>query len=338
MIRIALMITAITSLAVTALSGFFFIPFLKRLKYGQTIKEIGPTWHKGKQGTPTMGGLMFILGTLVGILSGAMCIGSQIPDLMGAAYVKANYNLFMCFITALAFGFVGFVDDFIKVVKKRNLGLKARYKIIMQVFITTVFLISLYLNGELTTAVQFPFLGIIDFGIFYYPITFLLIIFTVNAVNLTDGIDGLASSVTFVGSLGFMIITSLLSQFTLGLFAAAIAGGCAGFLAWNFYPAKVFMGDTGSMFLGGAVVALAFGMGHPELLFLIGLIYMIEAASVVIQVTYFKLTHGKRLFKMSPIHHHFEMCGWSEIKIVTGFSFVTLVCVLLSCIYIYVSC
>ena len=182
-----------------------------------------------------------------------------------------------------------------------------------------------------------PLLGAVDFGWFFYVLSFLLIIGMVNAVNLTDGIDGLASSVTFVVMMGFMFIASLLGNTTMALFAAAVAGGCAGFLAWNFSPAKTFMGDTGSMFLGGAVVAVAYGIGRPELLLFMGVIYLIEAFSVMLQVTYFKLTHGKRIFKMSPIHHHFEMCGWSEVKIVSVFSFITLVGVVLGGIFVYVS-
>ena len=202
--------------------------------------------------------------------------------------------------------------------------------------ITAAFLISLQFNGTLTTFVNLPIFGAVDFGFFYYPISFILIIGMVNAVNLTDGLDGLASSITFIVMLGFMFVAGLLGYTTIALFAAAIAGGVAGFLAWNFYPAKVFMGDTGSMFLGGAVVAAAYCMGRPELLLLLGFVYLCEAASVMLQVTYFKLTHGKRIFKMSPIHHHFEMCGWSEIKIVATFSFVAFVFVVLGCIYVYV--
>ena len=246
-------------------------------------------------------------------------------------------SLFIGVLTAYAFGLVGFVDDYIKVVKKRNLGLMARYKIVAQVLITGAYLSSLYLNGTLSTIVTLPLLGAVDFGWFFYVLSFLLIIGMVNAVNLTDGIDGLASSVTFVVMMGFMFIASLLGNTTMALFAAAVAGGCAGFLAWNFYPAKTFMGDTGSMFLGGTVVAVAYGIGRPELLLFMGVIYLIEAFSVMLQVTYFKLTHGKRIFKMSPIHHHFEMCGWSEVKIVSVFSFITLVGVVLGGIFVYVS-
>ncbi|MEG1873394.1 MAG: phospho-N-acetylmuramoyl-pentapeptide-transferase [Ruthenibacterium sp.] len=220
-------------------------------------------------------------------------------------------------------------------VHKQNLGLLARYKIIMQVIITTMYLIALHLLGVLSTAVSLPIFGMVDFGFAFYPLAYVLIIGMVNAVNLTDGVDGLASCVTFVSMLGFMMIATLLGYYAIGLFGAAIVGGCAGFLCWNFYPAKCFMGDTGSMYLGGAVTTVAFAIGRPELLFLLGFVYICEAGSVVLQVTYFKLTHGKRIFKMSPIHHHFELCGWSEIKIVGVFSAVALVGVLLGFVYIY---
>ncbi len=337
MARFALIIAAFTALCITALSGCFLVPWLKRLKYGQTIKEIGPTWHADKNGTPTMGGLTFYLGALLGVTAGYTIYAVAAPDLLGEAATRAVNNLLIALVTSFAFGLVGFIDDYVKVVKKRNLGLRARVKIVFQVLITAAFLSALYINGSLSTAIQIPGLGAVDLGYWFYPLAFLFIIFMVNAVNLTDGIDGLASSVTFVVMLGFMLIAGLLGYTMIALFAAAIAGGCGGFLAWNFHPAKVFMGDTGSMFLGGAVVATAFCMQRPELLLLLGIVYICEAASVVLQVSYFKITHGKRIFKMSPIHHHFEMSGWSEVKIVSVFSFVTLVFVVLGFLYVYVT-
>ncbi len=335
--RLALLAAAFGALLLTALSGFFIIPALRRLHFGQTIKEIGPTWHQGKNGTPTMGGLTFYFGSLAGIVLGYVLLVFSAPTVLGGTSSTQSVQLFICILTAYAFGLVGLVDDYIKVVKKRNLGLQARYKIVGQVLITAAFLAALQLNGTLNTAVSLPVFGTVEFGILFYPISFLLIIGMVNAVNLTDGIDGLASSVTFVCMLGFMFISSWLGNTTMALFAAAIAGGCAGFLSWNFYPAKCFMGDTGSMFLGGAVVAVAYGMGRPELLLFFGIIYLVEAFSVMLQVAYFKLTHGKRIFKMSPIHHHFEMCGWSEVQIDFVFSLVTLTFVFLGCMYVYLS-
>jgi phospho-N-acetylmuramoyl-pentapeptide-transferase len=278
---------------------------------------------------------MFYLGVLFGCVLGYGLLVFTAPAVLGSWASRSSVSLYICVLTALCFGLVGFVDDYIKVVKKRNLGLMARYKIIAQIFITAAFLASMQLNGTLNTVVTLPLFGAVNFGYWYYPISFLLIIGMVNAVNLTDGIDGLASCVTFVAMLGFMVVSSLLGKTSTALFAAAVAGGCAGFLAWNFYPAKVFMGDTGSMFLGGAVVACAYSIGRPELLLFFGFIYLVEAGSVMLQVSYFKLTHGKRIFKMSPIHHHFEMCGWSEVKIDAIFSLVTAACVLLGCLFVY---
>lgn len=335
MARIALIVAAASALIITAALGFALVPLLRKMHYGQTIKEIGPTWHKNKQGTPTMGGLMFVIGSAAGVFLGWLAVAAQMQDYIGEGAATGGQSIILCLLTAISFGFVGFVDDFIKVVKKRNLGLMARYKIVMQVLITTMFLVSLHLTGNLSTTVVLPLLGSIDFGLFFYPISFLLIIGMVNAVNLTDGVDGLACSVTFLVGIGFMVIAALLGRFTISLFAAAIAGGCAGFLAWNFHPAKVFMGDTGSMFLGGAVVAMAYGMGQPALLLLLGVVYLIEAFSVMLQVCYFKLTHGRRLFKMTPIHHHFELSGWREEKIVAVFSFVTIIGIVLGWLFVY---
>lgn len=335
MARLSLIIAALLSMAITAVSGFFILPWLKRLHCGQTIKEIGPTWHNKKQGTPMMGGFMFILGSLMGTVIAYTTLRIAMPDLAQSTGVHQLVLLAVTVLTTIAFSLVGFIDDYLKAVRKQNLGLMARYKVVMQVAITTLYLISLHLLGVLSTSVSLPIFGVVDFGLAFYPIAYLFIIFMVNAVNLTDGIDGLASSVTFVAMLGFMTAATLLGYYALGLFGAAVAGGCAGFLCWNFYPAKCFMGDTGSMYLGGAVVTLAFGIGRPELLLLFGIIYIAEAGSVVIQVLYFKLTHGKRIFKMTPIHHHFERCDWSEIKIVGAFSMVTLVGVVLGFIYLY---
>lgn len=321
-------ITAVVSFVITALSGKFLIPYLRKVKFGQTIKEIGPTWHQMKQGTPTMGGFMFILGIVIAVIVGLFLTLSSIDENDITVTTVSIIKMFAGLLLALAFGFVGFVDDYIKVVKKRNLGLKARQKIFMQIFITVMYLLILYLVGN-STIIEIPFTSIqLNLGLFYYPIMGLAIIFIVNAVNLTDGIDGLAGSVTFIVGLGFMVITTILQQTSMNILATALAGGCLGFLVWNFYPAKVFMGDTGSMFLGGAVVGLAFGIDKPVIILLVGIIYIIEALSVVIQVISFKLT-GKRVFKMSPIHHHYEMSGYTETKIVGLFTIVTTIfCVL----------
>ena len=326
MIRISFLIAGVLAFLITAISGFLLIPWLKRLKFGQTIKVIGPTWHQTKQGTPTMGGLMFYLGSMLGICAGLSVMMKELQTISGVVYTNQIISLSISMLTALGFGIIGFVDDYIKVVKKRNLGLKASYKIFGQIFVTAAFLYGQYYIGHVSTYIQIPFVNKgFELGYFYYVVAFLGIIFMVNAVNLTDGIDGLCSSVSFVVALGFMFISAAYGYYTNALFSVALAGACAGFLAWNFYPAKVFMGDTGSMFLGGAVVAMAWAVNRPEIILFMGFIYACEAFSVVIQVSYFKATHGKRIFKMSPIHHHYEMSGWSEVKIVTVFSLVQLI-------------
>lgn len=312
-------IVAIVSLLITAFSGKFVIPYLRKLKFGQTIKEIGPTWHQKKQGTPTMGGIMIAAGVLISLaIGGMLLITSDANNLSMGNVVRLISAVFL----AVAFGFIGYIDDYIKVVKKQNLGLRARQKIIMQILVTVAYLATLYLSGTLSTIVSIPFLGQLDLSYAYYPIMGILIIGVVNAVNLTDGIDGLATSVTFVFSIVFMIISSLLKNIGMEIFSVALAAACVGFLMWNIHPAKVFMGDTGSFFIGGAVIGIAFGLNQPVLLVLVGIIYIIEAFSVILQVISFKTT-GKRIFKMSPIHHHFEMCGWSENKIVSVFCIVT---------------
>ena len=316
---------AAISLVITAIMGVWLIPFLRKLKFGQTIIDIGPTWHQSKQGTPTMGGIMFIIGITAGIIAGIALFGQQTNSPLTPMIFR---RVVSGFVMALAYGFIGFVDDYIKVVKKRNLGLTAKQKIVMQVLIAGCYLFSLYLLGDTSTSIIIPFLGQMNLGVFYYPFMMIFIVGFVNAVNLTDGIDGLSGSVTFTAALGFIVVSGIFGMWHNALVSAALAGGMIGYLIFNFYPAKVFMGDTGSMFLGGLVVALAFGTGMPLVLFLTGIIYFVEAMSVVLQVASFKLT-GKRIFKMSPIHHHFEMSGFKETKIVMLFSFVTLIgCIL----------
>lgn len=319
-----IVLTAAVAFALTAGLGSFFVPFLRKVKYGQTILDIGPSWHKSKQGTPTMGGVMFIIGIFVAITLGYIVYCFYRRDGETAARTVQTVRFFAGLLMALAFGFLGFLDDYIKVVKKRNQGLTASQKLIFQVLIGAVYLLMLRLGGDTSTVLIVPFLGQLDLGVFYYLLALFIIVGAVNAVNLTDGIDGLAASVTFVAAIAFMVLSAMLWQEEMQLLSAALAGALIGFLVWNFHPAKVFMGDTGSLFLGGVVVALAFGIGLPVLLVLVGFVYFVEALSVILQVSSFKLT-GKRIFKMSPIHHHFEMCGWSEVKIVTVFSIVTAV-------------
>ena len=304
---------------ITGLLGYFMVPFLHKIKFGQTIREVGPSWHKNKQGTPTMGGIMFIIGSSV---AAVICIaflwlnGGAETQLM---LVKVIAGALM----AVGFGIVGFLDDYISIKKHRNLGLTEIQKLILQFIIVGAYLLSVALAGG-TTETVIPFLGSVDLGFFYYILAAVFIVGMVNAVNFTDGIDGLNTSVTLVVALVFSVIAMLLNRVGLSLYAAAIVGAMIGFLFWNANPAKVFMGDTGSLFLGGAVCALAFGVDMPILLILIGIIYIVEILSVVLQVTYFKISHGKRIFKMAPIHHHFEMCGWNENKICFVFSGVTL--------------
>lgn len=304
---------------ITGLLGYFMVPFLHKIKFGQTIREVGPSWHKNKQGTPTMGGIMFIIGSSV---AAVICIaflwlnGGAETQLM---LVKVIAGALM----AVGFGIVGFLDDYISIKKHRNLGLTEIQKLILQFIIVGAYLLSVALAGG-TTETVIPFLGSVDLGFFYYILAAVFIVGMVNAVNFTDGIDGLNTSVTLVVALVFSVIAMLLNCVGLSLYAAAIVGAMIGFLFWNANPAKVFMGDTGSLFLGGAVCALAFGVDMPILLILIGIIYIVEILSVVLQVTYFKISHGKRIFKMAPIHHHFEMCGWNENKICFVFSGVTL--------------
>ncbi|MBE7026401.1 MAG: phospho-N-acetylmuramoyl-pentapeptide-transferase [Ruminococcaceae bacterium] len=292
------------------------IPFLHRLKFGQQIREDGPTWHQKKSGTPTMGGIIFILGSL----------GATMFFVRDAAVITV-----MLF--ALGFGIIGFADDFIKVVLKRNLGLTAIQKFALQIAFSIAFVVVLSALDMLKTDIYIPFTNMtLDLGWFYIVfVVFIMVGFT-NAVNLTDGLDGLATSVTAVVSLFFALAAFLMENKELCIFMIALFGGCVGFLVFNHHPAKVFMGDTGSLFLGGALAAASIVLKMPLILVIAGIIYVVEALSVMLQVASFKLT-GKRIFKMSPIHHHFEMCGWNEVKIVTVFSIVTI----LFCIVAYFS-
>ncbi len=319
-------IAATVSFAVSGVMGIWLVPFLKKLHFGQTILQEGPKWHMSKQGTPTMGGFMFIVSSIV---TTVLCVivynlvetKNDIPPETLLQNAKVIGGLLM----AAGFGAIGFLDDYVKVAKKQNLGLTPKQKLALQFIVAIAYLAALYFFGE-NTKTFIPFVGTVDIGIMYYPIAAILIVGMVNAVNLTDGIDGLAGSVTFFGAIFVMLIAGYLGRTGLSVMSAAIAGGCLGFLLWNFFPAKTFMGDTGSLFLGGYLCALLFGLDKEILLILVGLVYIMEMFSVILQVTYFKLTHGKRLFKMSPIHHHFEKCGWSEVKIVIVFSIVTAIC------------
>ena len=314
--------TALVSFFLSALLGKILIPVLHRLKFGQTIRDDGPAWHKSKQGTPTMGGLIFMLASAVALVASVLVSQFFLPiKLFSDSWSDAaKTKLVAGVLLALCSGGIGFLDDYIKVVKKRNLGLTSIQKLLAQLLVGAGYAVSVYMSGG--TTVDVPFIGLVDFGIWFIPFAVFVVVAALNAVNLTDGIDGLCGSVSLIACLFFLTVSG--QYIGQGLTAAAVAGAIAGFLLWNLHPAKVFMGDTGSLFLGGALAALAFGINQPILLVPVGLVYIAETLSVMLQVTYFKLTHGKRLFKMSPLHHHFEMCGWSENKIVVVFSIVTL--------------
>ena len=326
-----LAVAAVGGFAVTAVTCWLLIPALHRLHFGQTIREEGPTWHNKKNGTPTMGGLGFIFGILVTLGLVWVIFHSRAPQVLGPQRLAAGM---MVLFLAFGSGVIGFLDDFIKVVKHRNLGLTAPQKIVLQVAVTVGFLVGLHALGLLSTQVMLPVFGTVELGVFFYPIAFFGTIFMVNAVNLTDGLDGLCTSVTFVSMLGYLLAGSLLGFVHVSVIASAAAGACAGFLLWNFYPAKVFMGDTGSMFFGGLVTALAFVMDRPELVLFFGIVYIWDAITVVIQRLYFKATHGKRIFKMTPIHHAFEMRGWREVKIDGFFALLAAVGVAMGILYI----
>lgn len=323
------LVGAVVALVLSAVIGRFLIPILHKLKYGQTILDIGPSWHKKKQGTPTMGGIMFIIGIVVATVIAIPCLSifGDVYEPTGYSYNKEVLMVFVSLGIAVLYGAVGFLDDYIKVVKKRNLGLTAKQKLVFQFAIAIAFVVinAFFGYGDTT---YIPFAGTVhmgNFAIIYHIISVIVIVGVVNAVNLADGIDGLVGSETFFVAIFYMIISSIMTSPATGVLSAAVAGGCLGFLLWNFNPAKVFMGDTGSLFLGGIVCALAYSMNMPVILIPMALTYLLEMLSVILQVTYFKITHGKRLFKMSPIHHHFEKCGWSETKIVVVFSAFTIV-------------
>ena len=297
-----------------ALLGPLFIPVLIKLKFGQSIREIGPKWHEKKSGTPTMGGIIFMVALAI-----SAAVLYKFMDL------KSALVLFCAF----GFGIVGFLDDFIKVVLKRNLGLRAWQKLALQIIVSVVFVLIGLDKGILSVVIKIPFTDIVwNMGWVYIPFAIFVLLAVVNGVNLTDGIDGLATSVTIVVMLFFAVVISAMNIVSVSLICYALVGALLGFLIYNKNPAKVFMGDTGSLMLGGMVGALSLVTGNPLILILVGIIYFIETLSVIMQVTSFKLT-GKRIFKMSPIHHHFEMCGWNEKKIDLVFTLVTVAfCVL----------
>lgn len=317
---LSIVLSILLGFVVSAVAGRLLIPVLRRLKAGQAIKEIGPTWHMTKQGTPTMGGLMFIIAIAVVLV----VIGWK--DLMAGRLGGLYTYLF-----ALVFGAIGFLDDYMKVKKKENTGLTAGPKFLLQLAAAIVFTILLRNEGYLSPDLYIPFVNV-TFQlpwVVYMVFAAFVMVGTVNAVNITDGIDGLSSSVTVPVAMFFTIVAVQWDRGEIGVVSGALVGGLLGFLIYNFHPAKVFMGDTGSLFMGGMVCGLAFALDMPLILILVGIIYIAETLSDIIQVTYFKATHGKRIFRMAPLHHHFEMGGWSEVKLVVVFTGVTVVfCVL----------
>ena len=310
----------IVAFGVAVIAGQILIPVLRRLKAGQSIREDGPTWHMSKQGTPTMGGLMFILAIAVAIVAA------------GAEQIRmGNWNHVHVFLFALVFGVIGFIDDFQKLRHHANEGLTAPQKFLLQLAAAIAFTVLLRQQGYLSPNLYIPFLGveIILPWVVYMVFAAFVMVGTVNAVNLTDGIDGLATGVTIPVALFYLAVSAWYGRQDLMVLSAALAGGLSAFLIYNFHPAKVFMGDTGSLFLGGMVCGLAFALDLPLVIPIVGLVYVVEVLSDIIQVIYFKKTHGKRFFRMAPLHHHLEMGGWSETKLFCVFSGVTLVlCVL----------
>lgn len=317
---------SLTSFVLSAIIGIILIPYLRKIHFGQTILDIGPKWHKSKQGTPIMGGFMFIIASVVTVGIGYLVYYFRYADTVSDDVKTGGLKLLTCVLYALLCCAIGFADDYIKAVKKQNLGLNAKQKMFFQILFAAGFLGMLYALGDTQTYIDFFFFKL-ELGIFYYPLILLFMVFMTNAVNLTDGIDGLCSTVTVVSMLGLAALCSVL-DFTgsseLILYAFAIAGGCIGFLIWNLHPAKCFMGDTGSMYLGGAFTAIGVATKCHLLIVLIGVVYFCEAMSVVLQVISYKTTK-KRIFKMSPIHHHFELCNFSEYKIVISFSITGLI-------------
>ncbi len=310
------MLSIVVGFAAAFLMGKWLIPRLRALKAGQEIREVGPKWHNSKAGTPTMGGLCFIFASAFSAVTGWY------------GYRTGDYTHLLVLALAVMFGAIGFYDDYIKVKKHRNLGLTGLQKLLLQIAAAVIFLLALHFTGELKYDLYIPFVRQPVAKVptvLYLAVAVFVIVGCVNAVNLTDGIDGLASGVTLPVMVFFTVTALGKEKFGLAAFPATLAGGLIGFLFYNFYPAQVFMGDTGSLFLGGAVVGLACARDMPLVLLRVGLIYIIETRSDILQVGYFKLTHGKRIFKMAPIHHHFEMCGWSEKKIWTVFVLTTVV-------------
>ena len=312
-----ILITGVVGCALSWALGHFLLPVLHALKAGASIREIGPTWHNNKTGTPIMGGLMFIFASI-------LCLMGNLPSM-------TDYSVFFVLVLGLCHGFIGFLDDFTKIRHHRNLGLTSLQKAMLQMAVSALFLYAMYKAGVMDTHLYIPFW---NRSFELHPIVYIffamfVMVGCVNSVNLTDGVDGLSSSVTLPVMVFFTAASCALGKYDLALLPASLVGGLMAYLTYNWHPAKVCMGDTGSLFLGGVVCAMAFALEMPLILILVGFVYICETMSDILQISYFKMTHGKRLFKMAPIHHHFEMCGWKEEKIVLSFAGVSaIMCIL----------
>ena len=308
----SVMLPLFIAFAVSAALCPIVIPFLHKLKFGQQVREDGPQAHLKKQGTPTMGGLI-ILSSIV---------------ITSLFYMKDYPRIIPVLFMTVGFGIIGFLDDYIKIVMKRSEGLNPKQKLLGQIVITGIFAYYLMTSGEVGTEMLIPFTGGFENGYFlnlgwlFVPALFFIVLGTDNGVNFTDGLDGLCTSVTILVATFFTVV-ALGEESGISPITGAVVGSLLGFLLFNVYPARVFMGDTGSLALGGFVASSAYMMQMPVFIAIVGLIYLVEVLSVIIQVTYFKKTGGKRIFKMAPIHHHFELCGWSETRVVAVFSIIT---------------
>lgn len=313
-----IIVTVVVGAVLSGAIGLVLLPILRALKAGQSIREVGPTWHNYKAGTPMMGGLMFIFAAII-------CLAINL-------FTMTDYTVLYVFALAACFGLIGFLDDFFKLKFKRNLGLTSSQKAMLQMAVSALYLYALYKQGVMSCQLYIPFVNVAYeiHPMVYIFFAMFVIVGCVNAVNITDGVDGLCGTVTIPVMVFFTVTAVAAERFDLALLPASLTGGLIAYLFYNWHPAKVFMGDTGSLFLGGVVCALAFALDMPLILILVGLVYIVETLSVILQVMYFKLTHGKRIFKMAPIHHHFEMCGWKEEKIVLVFTAVSAVMCLLA--------
>lgn len=323
---IQIIIAFLIALAVSVGVGLLIVPALRRAKAGQSIREDGPKWHESKQGTPTMGGLIFIIAMVAAVVIAGF-----------GEMRRGEYTHLYILAFALIYGLIGFLDDYEKLKKKQNLGLTAKQKFLLQLVVAVVFVLLMRLTGDVTTNLYIPFFNktVPLSEPVYFIFAAFVIVGTVNAVNITDGVDGLATGVSIPVGLCYMSIAMLWGYTNAGIAAAALVGALFGFLCFNLHPAQVFMGDTGSLFLGGVICALAFSMDMPLILIPLGFVYLVETLSDIIQIVYFKATRGKRIFKMAPLHHHFEMCGWSEVKIFVVFTAVSLVFGVISYLSVY---